>query len=143
LLAPLAGKRTLVLGGSGVGKSTLINSLVPDARVATQAISSALNTGKHTTTTTIEYTLPDAFGQAALLDSPGFQTFGLHHVSPTQLTEAFVEMQSREGQCKFYNCTHVHEPHCAVLAAVASGEMAAHRHALYLQVLEEITAKTW
>ena len=143
LTAALSNKNTLVLGGSGVGKSTLINALVPNAQVATQVISTALNTGKHTTTTTIEYTLPSAFGTAAVLDSPGFQTFGLHHLSASQLANAFVEMSSREGQCKFYNCSHVHEPQCAVLAALASGEMAAHRHALYLQVLEELGTKSW
>jgi ribosome biogenesis GTPase / thiamine phosphate phosphatase len=141
--ALLAGKRSLILGGSGVGKSTLINALVPGANVATQAISLALNTGKHTTTTTIEYTLPASFGTAALLDSPGFQTFGLHHVSATQLSDAFPEIAKRVGQCRFYNCTHVHEPGCAVLDAVDSGEMAEHRHVLYLQVLEELKTTAW
>lgn len=140
LLARLRGKTTLVLGGSGVGKSTLINALVPGARAATQEVSDALNSGRHTTTATVAYALPQG---GWLMDSPGFQSFGLQHLSASQLAAAFPEFRALHGQCKFYNCTHRHEPGCAVLAAVQSGAIAAHRHALYSQVLAELQTPAW
>jgi ribosome biogenesis GTPase / thiamine phosphate phosphatase len=136
----LKGHTTLVLGGSGVGKSTLINALVPNANVATQAISEALNSGKHTTTATMAYSL--AWG-GVLMDSPGFQSFGLQHISASELSDAFAEFRALHGQCKFYNCTHVHEPGCAVLAAMSQGRIAEHRHTLYKQVLGELQTPAW
>jgi ribosome biogenesis GTPase / thiamine phosphate phosphatase len=141
--AVLQGKTTLVLGGSGVGKSTLINALVPDAKAATQAISEALNSGKHTTTATLAYQLDE---HSVLMDSPGFQTFGLHHVSSSQLPDAMPEFhiaREQHGGCKFYNCTHLREPGCAVLTAMAQGEISPMRHALYAQVLEELQQEKW
>jgi ribosome biogenesis GTPase len=132
-----------VLGGSGVGKSTLINALVPDAKAATQVISEALNSGKHTTTATIAYALNDT---TTLMDSPGFQSFGLHHVSASQLTDAMPEFHAAREQrdgCKFYNCTHLREPGCAVLAALQDHTIAVHRHALYVQVLQELQTQKW
>jgi ribosome biogenesis GTPase len=136
----LAGKTTLVLGGSGVGKSTLINTLMPHAQARTQAISEALNSGKHTTTSTIAYALPKG---GMLMDSPGFQSFGLQHVSASQLADAFAEFRALHGRCKFYNCTHLHEPGCAVLADLSQGHIAQHRHTLYKQVFEELKATVW
>jgi ribosome biogenesis GTPase / thiamine phosphate phosphatase len=136
--ALLQDKTTLVLGGSGVGKSTLINALVPDAKVATQAISEALNTGKHTTTATIAYAINDV---TTLMDSPGFQSFGLHHISASQLADAMPEFhvaREQHGACKFYNCTHLREPACAVLKALQQREISEQRHALYTQVLQEL-----
>jgi ribosome biogenesis GTPase / thiamine phosphate phosphatase len=141
--AVLQGKTTLVLGGSGVGKSTLINALVPNAKAATQAISEALNSGKHTTTATLAYQLDE---HSVLMDSPGFQTFGLHHISSSQLPDAMPEFHAareQHGGCKFYNCTHLREPGCAVLAAIAQGEISPMRHALYAQVLEELQQEKW
>ncbi len=109
---------TLVLGPSGAGKSTLINRLVPGAQVLTGEISTALNSGKHTTTSTRWYWM-DAERRTALMDSPGFQEFGLHHIEATQLASLMPDLKAHLGKCRFYNCTHLHEPGCAVTAAVA------------------------
>lgn len=130
----LRGRRTLLLGQSGMGKSTLINALVPDAQAATQAHSIALGAGRHTTTHTRLYVLPDG---GELIDSPGFQAFGLQHLGPQDIEHGFPEFASAVAQCRFYNCTHQHEPGCGVLAALARGEISAQRHALYLRILAE------
>jgi ribosome biogenesis GTPase len=120
LLRHLQGKTTLVLGPSGAGKSTLINLLVPQAQVVTGEISQALNSGKHTTTATTLY-WADAERTTALIDSPGFQEFGLHHIDRMQLAGLMPDFKPHVEQCKFYNCTHLHEPGCGVIAAVAAG----------------------
>ena len=134
-LAPkLAGRSTLLLGQSGMGKSTLVNLLVPGALAATREISAALHSGKHTTTFTRRYALPDG---GSLLDSPGFQEFGLHHLTEGQLERGFPEFRPLLGGCRFYNCRHLHEPGCALLEAVGDGRVAAARHALYAQLVHE------
>ena len=117
LLKHLQGKTTLVLGPSGAGKSTLINLLVPAASAQTREISQALNSGKHTTTSTTWYWV-DAERTTALIDSPGFQEFGLNHIEPMQLANCMPDLRAHLGQCKFYNCTHLHEPGCGVIEAV-------------------------
>lgn len=132
--ARLKDRATILLGQSGMGKSTLVNLLVPDADAATREISSALNSGRHTTTFTRLYSLP---GGGALIDSPGFQEFGLHHLSEGQLERAFADFRPYLGECRFYNCHHLHEPGCAVLEAVEAGKIRPERHALYAQLVRE------
>lgn len=134
----LAGKSTLVLGPSGSGKSTLINLLIPQAQAATGEISQALNSGRHTTTTTTWYWL-DAARRTALIDSPGFQEFGLRHIAPTALAHHMPDIGQHARGCKFYNCTHLHEPGCAVLAEVGRS-ISAQRHRLYAEFFQELSA---
>lgn len=134
----LEGRVSMLLGASGVGKSTLVNTLIPGLDVQTQTISTALNAGRHTTTATRLYHADDLGPGTALLDSPGFQSFGLQQLSVSQLQHAFPELKRLNGQCRFNNCTHRQEPGCAVRAAVDTGEIAASRMALYLRVLQEL-----
>ncbi|HMO46389.1 MAG TPA: ribosome small subunit-dependent GTPase A [Rubrivivax sp.] len=141
LLQPrLQQRTTLVLGPSGTGKSTLINLLVPQAQAQVGEISQALNSGRHTTTSTRWYWL-DAAHSGALIDSPGFQEFGLQHIDAAQLASHMPDLRARLGGCRFHNCTHRREPDCAVRAAVESGEIAAQRYRIYLQILDELPAR--
>jgi ribosome biogenesis GTPase len=134
LMPLLEGQSSIFIGQSGMGKSSLINLLVPDADIAVREISAALDTGKHTTTFTRLYALKDG---ASIIDSPGFQEFGLYHLTEGMLERAFVEFKPYLGGCKFYNCRHLIEPQCAVLTAVAEGKIARFRHTLYGQLLHE------
>jgi ribosome biogenesis GTPase len=133
----LQGQSSILIGQSGMGKSSLVNLLVPDADIAVREISEALDTGKHTTTFTRLYKLPSFSGSGTLIDSPGFQEFGLYHLTEGMLERAFVEFEPYLGGCKYYNCRHLAEPQCAVLQAVADGKIAKLRHALYAQLLHE------
>ena len=139
ILKPLlAGQSSIFIGQSGMGKSSLINLLIPDADIAVREIPAALDTGKHTTTFTRLYWLPEVDGKAgAIIDSPGFQEFGLYHLSEGMLERAFVEFKPYLGGCKYYNCRHMAEPQCAILDAVAEGKIARMRHELYGQLLHE------
>lgn len=139
-LAPaLQHKATLVMGPSGAGKSTLVNSLVPAAAALTQEISYALKSGKHTTTSTTWYWV-DGTRQTALIDSPGFQEFGLQQIEPRQLAGLMPDIAAHADQCRFYNCTHLHEPGCAVLAAVGDeASIAPRRHAIYRELFDELS----
>ncbi len=142
LLALLEGKKTLVLGPSGAGKSSLTNLLVPQAKVLTAEISQALNAGKHTTTSTTLYWV-DAARTTALIDSPGFQEFGLHHIEPMQLASLMLDIKAHAQNCKFYNCTHLHEPGCGVISEVNSTDSArtisATRYRLYSDLFAELS----
>lgn len=141
LLALLRGKKTLVLGPSGAGKSSLTNLLVPDARVLTAEISQALNSGKHTTTSTTLYWL-DAARTSALIDSPGFQEFGLHHINPMHLASYMPDLKAHSQHCRFYNCTHLHEPGCGVISEVKSAYspsgISVRRYRLYSELFAEL-----
>jgi len=134
ILPLLKGKTSMLLGQSAMGKSTLLNTLVPLALAATREHSVALGAGKHTTTSTRLYHLPKDGGE--LIDSPGFQGFGLLHLSREEIEQGFPEFTPHIASCRFYNCTHQHEPNCGVLAALARGEINAARHALYLRLIE-------
>ena len=141
LLPLLQGKTTLILGPSGSGKSTFINRLLPDSHVLTQEISTALNSGKHTTTSTSLYWV-DAAKTTAVIDSPGFQEFGLHHIEPMHLARLMPDIQAEAGDCKFYNCTHLHEPGCGVLRALQATEaprISANRYKIYGDLFAELS----
>ncbi|EJN09514.1 ribosome small subunit-dependent GTPase A [Herbaspirillum sp. YR522] len=130
----LAGQSTILIGQSGMGKSSIINLIIPDADIAVREISAALDTGKHTTTFTRLYQMEQG---ASIIDSPGFQEFGLYQLSEGMLERAFRDFRPHLGHCRFYNCHHLTEPDCAVLAAVRTGEIAPMRHQLYAQLVHE------
>jgi ribosome biogenesis GTPase len=138
----LAGRATLVLGPSGMGKSTLINLMVPAAAAQVGDISRALNAGRHTTTTTTWYWL-DAVRETALIDSPGFQEFGIHQLAPEQLAMLMPDLRAHAAECRFYNCTHLHEPGCGVRAAVEDGRISASRYRIYRELHQEVSARRW
>ena len=130
----LQNQSTILIGQSGMGKSSLISLLVPDADIAVREISQRLDTGKHTTTFTRLYRIDD---NTSVIDSPGFQEFGLHHLTEGMLERAFREFAPHLGNCRFTNCHHAAEPGCAVTEAVARGEIGSVRHDLYLQLRHE------
>ena len=140
--AMLDQKATLVLGPSGAGKSTLINLLAPDARAQVGEISQALNSGKHTTTTTQWYWL-DAQRRTGLIDSPGFQEFGLRQVTAQDLPMLMPDLREHVPNCRFYNCTHQHEPGCGVRAAVERGEISESRYRIYGEIRQELGQTRW
>ena len=127
----LRGKRTLLLGQSGMGKSTLINALVSGAEQQTAAISDALASGRHTTTFTRAFELPEG---GWILDSPGFQSFEIAHLSRWQMVHAMPEFRPLLGQCRFNDCSHDVEPGCAIRAAVQAGSIDALRYKLFTEI---------
>lgn len=140
-LAPLLqGRTTLVLGPSGAGKSTLINRMVPEADAQVGEISQALGTGRHTTTSTRWYWMGPGAEAGALIDSPGFQAFGLHHVPAADLAARMPDLARFLGGCRFYNCTHRHEPGCALRAAAERGEIDASRWRIFGEIFDELSA---
>ena len=140
LIAPyLADKASLVLGPSGAGKSTLINRVVPSAQAQVGEISAALNAGRHTTTTTTWYWLDEA-RHSALIDSPGFQEFGLHQLQPSDLARYMPDLRAHAQACKFHNCSHLHEPGCGVRQALTRGDISASRYRVYEALHAELSA---
>ena len=129
----LEGKVTLLSGNSGVGKSTLIGAIDSTIDIRTGEISDSFHKGKHTTTFSTMYRVADGF----IIDTPGVKGFGLIDIDDKELWHYFPEMISRAGECKFFNCTHTHEPHCAVIEAVKREEIAFSRYESYLKILDE------
>lgn len=127
----LSGHTSVLVGQSGMGKSTLINELLPEAHAATREISIALSSGKHTTTHARMYQIDD---KSNLIDCPGVQAFGLHHLSFGGIEQGFVEFAQYLGQCRFHDCHHEHEPGCALQHAVATGTIDARRMELFRQI---------
>ena len=128
----LHGHTSVLVGQSGMGKSTLINALLPDAQAATREISTALDSGKHTTTHARLYRIDENSG---LIDCPGVQAFGLHHLSFGGIEQGFVEFAQYLGQCRFRDCRHAHEPGCALRNAVAEEKIDARRLELFQQIV--------
>lgn len=129
----LPGKITLLSGNSGVGKSTLINRFVPDANLRTAEISDAHNTGQHTTTFSEMIPLSEGW----LIDTPGIKGFGTFDIEPEELTSYFKEIFRFSQDCRFSNCTHTHEPGCAVLQAIENHLIAPSRYQSYLSMLND------
>ncbi len=132
----LANYRSVLVGQSGMGKSTIINALLPNMNVRTQEISTVLDSGKHTTTATHLYHLDS---NSSLIDSPGLQEFGLNHLSNEQLELAFKEFKPYLGKCRFNNCKHSHEPDCAVINAVNDGKISNIRLSFYKSLSSELS----
>ena len=130
----LDGKITVLSGNSGVGKSTLINRLLPDANLRTAEISDAHNTGMHTTTFSEMLALPAG---GYIIDSPGIKGFGSFDIEREELTSYFKEIFHFSKDCRFSNCTHTHEPGCAVLKALDDHYISASRYQSYLSMLED------
>ncbi len=134
LRTELQGRTTLLSGNSGVGKSTLLNLLVPDADAKTAEISAAHDSGMHTTTFSQMFFLPQG---GALIDTPGIKGFGTFDMEREEVSHYFREIFQASAECRFGNCTHTHEPGCAVLQAVAEGSIAESRFNSYLSMLED------
>jgi ribosome biogenesis GTPase len=134
LAAVLRGKRSVLVGPSGAGKSSLVNALVPGADLATREIRFKDQRGRHVTATASIHQLP---GGGQIVDTPGVRELAMG-MTPDQAPWYFPEIEALLGRCKFNDCTHTHEPHCAVIAAVASGAISARRYQSYLRILESI-----
>ena len=128
LFPEVAGRKSLMVGQSGMGKSTLLNLLIPDARARTQEFSERLNAGKQTTTASRWFTFDD---DSALVDSAGFEEFGLSHLRVDQIAATFPEFRMLLGHCRFQDCRHLREPGCAVRAALDDGHVAPERYEFY------------
>lgn len=134
----LAGQRSVLVGESGMGKSTILNQLVPKAEALTREVSAALGTGRHTTSHARLYHL-DA--SSDIIDTPGVQAFGVHHLGVEELAAAFIEFRPHLGQCRFRNCRHLEEPGCALAAAAESGAITPRRFAAYRRLAAENLAR--
>ncbi len=132
----LEGEASILVGQSGMGKSTIINALLPNEDVRTREVSHTLDSGKHTTTAAHLYHINE---HSQLIDSPGLQEFGLHHLSTSELEHAFIEFRPYLGQCRFNNCKHLQEPDCAIKDGKSSGKITAERLAIYQMLRTEIS----
>lgn len=132
LLEKLSGNITLLAGNSGVGKSSLLNRFVPEANARTAAISDTHHTGMHTTTSSEFFSLPKGGG---LIDVPGIKGFGTYDIEPAEVAHYFKEIFKLSSACRFHNCTHTHEPGCAVLEALQAHRLAPSRYQSYLSML--------
>ena len=130
----LRGKTTLLSGNSGVGKSTLVAAVEPGLDIRTGEISQSHHKGKHTTTFSTMYPLSEG---GYIIDTPGIKGFGLIDIEENELAHYFPEMMRYLPDCRFYNCSHTHEPHCAVVEAVEQGEIAYSRYESYLKIMDE------
>ena len=130
----LCGCVSLLSGNSGVGKSTLLNALLPEAEARTAEISSAHDSGMHTTTFSQMFFLPEG---GALIDTPGIKGFGTFDMQREEVAHYFREIFATGADCRFGNCTHTHEPGCAVREAVDAGHIAATRYISYLSMLDD------
>jgi ribosome biogenesis GTPase len=134
LCAALAGKASVLSGQSGVGKTTLVNAMIPTARGKTRSVRAKDERGRHTTSAAVVYDLPDG---GILVDTPGIRELGMY-IQPEELPWFFPEFEDLAGQCKFNNCTHTHEPNCAVRRAVDDGQIPSRRYRSYLRILETL-----
>ena len=130
----LAGELSVLAGQSGMGKSTLLNALVPEAKRTTADISVALDSGCHTTTHSHLYRLDT---DSAIIDTPGIQAFGLNHVDDTMLASGFIEFHPHIGNCKFHNCRHVKEPGCALIQAAKDDKINTRRLTIYQKLVQQ------
>ena len=135
LLPFLDHRQSVLVGQSGMGKSTIINALLPDQQIRTQEVSEVLDSGKHTTTAAHLYHLS---GASTLIDSPGLQEFGLNHLTNVELELAFKEFRPFLGHCQFNNCKHIHEPGCSIIKAVQNGKISSARLGVYQQLSKEL-----
>lgn len=135
----LQNEASILVGQSGMGKSTIINALLPNEDVRTREVSHVLDSGKHTTTAAHLYHLDE---HSQLIDSPGLQEFGLHHLSTDELEHAFIEFRPFLGKCRFNNCKHLQEPDCAITSAVDAHKITSERLAIYKMLRLEISLQT-
>lgn len=131
---------TLISGHSGVGKSSLLNAILPDLQLKTQDVSGWSGKGMHTTTFAEMYDLPSG---GMIIDTPGMREFGLVDLSRQELSHYFPEMRDRLNKCQFNNCLHINEPGCAIKEAVVAGEIHENRYASYVNILESIEEKSY
>ena len=136
----LINKTTLISGHSGVGKSTLLNMILPDLDIKTQEVSGWSGKGLHTTTFAEMYDLPIS---GKVIDTPGMREFGLVDLTKQELSHYFPEMRDRLNNCQFNNCLHINEPGCAIKEAVANGEISEDRYVSYYGILESIEEKKY
>ncbi len=134
----LQGKTTLFSGHSGVGKSTLINQLIPGMKLKTTEVSDWSGKGQHTTTFAEMFDLPDG---GKIIDTPGMKEFGLIHIEKEELAHYFPEMRRLMHDCKFNNCVHVNEPNCAIIQAMETGHLSPERYYSYRTILDTIETK--